>query len=187
MVARKNDSELADRRRKDIALELQREVQQKFLLDQLEELSVDFADDPDQLGVYLADLEASGMLTPADKGLVFRRLWETMGPSFADRAFGMTSRALASSEALAADIAEDAYVNILGDRAIFSDEAEYARAREAANALSALASALGLKLDVPRPELRRKQQFDNISDPDTERAAKTAEVLDSLGRKLGVD
>ena len=187
MVARKNDSELADRRRKEIALELQREVQQKFLLEQLEELSVDFADDPEQLANYLADLEASGMLTPADKGLVFRRLWETMGPSFADRAFGMTSRALASSEDLASDIAEDAYVNILGDRAIFSDEAEYARVREAANALTALASALGLKLDVPRPELRRKQQFDNIKDPDAERAAKTAEVLDSLGRKLGVD
>lgn len=187
MVARKNDSELADRRRKEIAVEIQREVQQKFLLDQLEELSADFADSPDQIGTYLADLEAAGMLTPADKGLVFRRLWETMGPAFADRAFGMTARALASTDDLAAEIAEDAYVNILGDRAVFSDEAEYSRAREASSALDALASALGLKLDVPRPELRKKPQFDNIADADQERAAKTHQVLDSLGRKLGVN
>ncbi len=194
MVARnKNENEvgmdarLSDRRRRDLALEIQRDVQKQFLLDQLEELSADFAGNPEQIGVYLADLEASGMLTPADKGMVFRRLWETMGPSFADRAFGMTDRALSSSEDLASDIANDAYVNVVGDRAVFSDEGEFARAREATVALEALASALGLKLDVPRPELRKRPQFDNISDADSERAQKTHEVLDSLGRGLGVD
>ncbi len=172
-------------KRKELALDLQRELEREFMLDQLQELSTDFADNPEQIGLYLADLEVAGLLTPADKGMVFRRLWETMGPAFADRAFGMTARAVIDGDLLAAEIASDAFVDVSGGRATFSDPAEFERMREASSALSALASALGLKIDVPTPELKRRP--DHIQDIDPERAHKTAEVLGSLGSQLGLD
>ncbi len=182
---------LADRlgdqgKRKDFAAELQRELEREFLFEQLERLTADFADDPAQIGGYLADLEIAGLLSPADKGMIFRRLWETMGPAFADQAFGMTARALDSGDMLAAEIAEDAFAEVRGDQAIFSDAAEYERALEATRALEALSRALGLKIDVPRPELKRRPD-DRILDVDPERAEKTREILGSLGSQLGVD
>ncbi len=172
-------------KRKDLAFELQRELEREFMLEQLEELSSDFADNPEQIGIYLADLEVAGLLTPADKGMVFRRLWETMGPAFADRAFGMTERALESGDALAAEIASDAFAEVDGGRATFTDAAEYQRVVEATHALEALARALGLKIQVPQPELKRRPE--HIYDADFERADKTRELLGTLGSQLGVD
>jgi len=57
---RMTDSRLADEgKRKDLALEMQRELEREFLLEQLQELSTDFADNPEQIGIYLADLEVA--------------------------------------------------------------------------------------------------------------------------------
>ena len=198
MVARIRDDErgrggtesgrLADSgKRKELAFELQRELEREFLLEQLEELSTDFADNPEQIGIYLADLEVAGLLSPADKGMIFRRLWETMGPAFADRAFGMSERALDNSDMLAAEIASDAFAEVDGGRATFSDIDEYQRVLDATQALSALSRALGLNIAVAQPELKRRPEFDNIQDSDVERADKTQQILGTLGSQLGVD
>jgi len=172
-------------KRKDMAFELQRELEREFMLEQLEELSTDFSDNPEQIGIYLADLEVAGLLTPADKGMIFRRLWETMGPAFADRAFGMTERAVDNGELLAAEIASDAFAEVDGGRATFTDKDEYQRVVVASSALEALARVLGLKIEVPRPELKRRPE--HIHDADIERATKTHELLGALGSQLGVD
>ncbi|MBL8788674.1 MAG: DUF4157 domain-containing protein, partial [Deltaproteobacteria bacterium] len=190
MVARNRDEELSRRNMKEAtqkaAEERQRELQREFLLEQMEELSLDFSDNPEQIGLYLADLESAGLLAPADKGMIFRRLWEAMGPAFADQAFGMSQRALESDSVLAAEIAEEAFVDVEGNTALFGDRDSYENALEATRALEGLAAALGLKIQMPRPEFKRKVD-DKILDADPDRAAKTREVLDTLGGELGVN
>jgi len=184
-------AKLNERRRRESALERAAEIQQEFLLQQIDELAADFVDHPEQIGHYIADLEAAGMLRPADKGMLFRRLWETMGPAFADRAFNMTERAVFESDALARAIADDAAAAKQGafdaDRAARTVAPERAEALDhASSVLLALSNALGLDLDLgPMPAVRDAQ--DRIADPDAERAQKTRELLDVLGPQLEVD
>ncbi|MCA9519268.1 MAG: DUF4157 domain-containing protein, partial [Myxococcales bacterium] len=174
---------LNERRRRDLAVERQQELQRSFLLEQMDELASDFADHPEQIGHYIADLEAAGMLSVADRGMLFRRLWETMGPAFADQAFRMTERAVFDDTALASDIARDAKAGDDAPAAIAPEARE--DLDRASQALLGLANALGLNLDLkPAPEATND---DRIVDPDAERAAKTRELLDVLGPQLGVD
>lgn|GEM_PF-2084045 len=182
---------LNERRRREGVLERQQEIQKEFLLEQIDELAADFADNPEQIGNYVADLEAAGMLGVADKGMLFRRLWETMGPAFADRAFNMTERAVFESDDLARSIADD----VASERSnFFADKAERSVAPERAEQLDhasailvKLSEALGLHLDLaPTPPVRDEADT-AIVDPDAERAAKTRELLDVLGPQLEVD
>ncbi|PIE18510.1 MAG: hypothetical protein CSA66_04690 [Proteobacteria bacterium] len=191
---------LRERRERALNLERQREIQREFLLEQVDELAADFVDHPEQIGNYIADLEAAGMLGVADRGMLFSRLWETMGPAFADRAFRMSERAVDASDVeLARDIAADAEpkrglfapakAGVQADRGVAPDERR--DLDQASRLLGALAKALGLDLDIgPTPAASVAQQApqdDRISDEDPERAAKTRELLDVLGPQLGVD
>ncbi|MCC6621577.1 MAG: DUF4157 domain-containing protein [Deltaproteobacteria bacterium] len=189
MVARMNDDkELRNRRalaREDKRREtMQRaqDIQRDFLITTLDELAIDFASHPDQIGHYVADLEAAGMLSPADKGMLFRRLWETMGPAFADQAFGMVDRALASD--IAGDIADEAYFT--KTTALVDSPEELRRVEQASHVLETLARALGLSIAPPRAQLRNNFD-DNVHDLDPVRAEKTREILDTLGHQLGID
>lgn len=189
---------LMERRRREGALDRQQEIEREFMLTQIDELAADFAEHPEQIGHYIADLEAAGMLGVADRGMLFRRLWETMGPSFADRAFNMTERALAESDALARDISDDVAREHGDQRRAFDADRE---AREvdaderreldvASEALLSLSRALGLNLRLapaPEPVTTFATGDDRVVDPDAERAGKTRELLDVLGPQLGVD
>ncbi len=179
--------QLEQRKQRDLALERERESDKQRVFEQLDELSLDFKDNPEQIGHYIAELEIAGLLSASDKSALYQRIWESMGPTFAEQVFGMTSRALASSDLLADDIAHDSYVRIQGDRAVFTDASQYDRAMEAQQALEALAHALDIRLELARPEMRRLPDLDQIADPDVERAGKTREVLDTLAPKLGID
>ena len=185
---------LNDRRRREGVRERQQEIQKEFLLEQIDELAADFVDHPEQIGHYIADLEAAGMLGVADKGMLFRRLWETMGPAFADRVFNMTERAVFESDSLARSISDDVAQERSDKSAFAAEQAERTVAPERAEELDrasaillGLSEALGLHLDLaPTPPVR-EQGDSSIIDPDAERAAKTRELLDVLGPQLEVD
>ncbi|MFO0749884.1 MAG: DUF4157 domain-containing protein [Myxococcota bacterium] len=193
MVARTNDDkdlrnkngtrDRALEKKREGTMDRAREIQREFLIEKLDELSAEFGANPEAIGGYMADLEAAGMLSPADKGMLFRRLWETMGPAFADAAFGMTERAL-SADALNEDIQLDAYFGKAN--ALVDSPEELRRVEEASHVLDTLARALGLSIDTPRPQLRARFD-DNISDFDPVRAAKTRELMDVLGPQLGIN
>ncbi|MFT7583546.1 MAG: outer membrane protein OmpA-like peptidoglycan-associated protein, partial [Myxococcota bacterium] len=183
---------LQARRRQDLDLARQKELQREFLLEQVDELAADFVDHPEQIGNYISDLEAAGMLGVADKGMLFRRLWETMGPAFADQAFHMTERAVDSGADIARDIAQDAKI-ARGERSAFGptsvSSADAQNLDTASQVLQGFASALGLDLDLKgRPAV--DPQLDtpaHIHDPDGARAKKTQALLDVLAPQLGVD
>ncbi|TNF25049.1 MAG: DUF4157 domain-containing protein [Deltaproteobacteria bacterium] len=184
---------LNERRRRESVQERQQELQKEFLLEQIDELAADFVDQPEQIGHYIADLEAAGMLGVADKGMLFRRLWETMGPAFADRAFNMSDRAVFESDALARSIAADVAAErdtsaFAAEKAEKTVDADRATELDHASAvLLKLSEALGLHLDIaPTPPVREEADR-SIVDPDAERAAKTRELLDVLGPQLEVD
>jgi len=194
---------LNERRRREQTLDREQELHREFLLEQVDELAADFVESPEQIGYYISDLEAAGMLSVADKGMLFRRLWELMGPAFADRAFNMTERAIRDDHTIAHAIADDmrreqAEARPAEAPAALADPEVRRELDRASELLLGLSQALGLDLDLrPAGELasnddRAEGAFDDdalerISDPDAERARKTREVLDVLAPQLGLD
>ncbi|MGM0576561.1 MAG: eCIS core domain-containing protein [Myxococcota bacterium] len=65
-----------------------REVEHaRQLLDRVDELVLDFAEQPEQVGYHLAELEELGRVDGADKEALYWRIADRAGRDFADRAF----------------------------------------------------------------------------------------------------
>ncbi len=112
------------------------------LMADLDLLAADFGEAPDQVGRYLAGLELRGVLGPADEDPIYAHLQDAVGLAFADEVFRRTDVALASPEALLAQIQADAG---LGDASASPAlDADPERAARTAEILAELGPALGL-------------------------------------------
>ena len=88
MKTRRDDQHLEAQREQRRQLALDRATRQTALLDSVEELLFDFQDQPEQIALYLADLEELGQLSPADKEALYWDIAERLGRDVADRAIG---------------------------------------------------------------------------------------------------
>lgn len=81
-----------------------REARARRLRDEVEELAWDFAEQPEQVGRYVAELATAGRIDASDEAMLADHLVSVMGVDFAERAFG---RQRGDGVGLAREIAAD--------------------------------------------------------------------------------
>ena len=120
MKTRRDDQHLEAQREQRRQLALDRATRQTALLDSVEELLFDFQDQPEQIALYLADLEELGQLSPADKEALYWDIAERLGRDVADRAIGKGAQRPDASDALSSLQAErDTRVTVSGGVATY--------------------------------------------------------------------
>ncbi len=140
-------------RERQLALETEREQRRELLMAQLAEMVHDFAHAPEQIGFWVADLEAHGLVTGADKEAIYRAVVEVAGQEFADEAFAPSLRGPSAAE-IAAELTADFYRMVAeresAERASNVIDLDARRAERTAQLLERLAAALGLDVGAVR-------------------------------------
>lgn len=115
---------------------------QRELLDQVEQLARDFADQPDQIGFYLAELEATQRISPAELERAAAHIEALLGYDRAREVFGAVERVGSGAE-LAAAIRRD-QTGSEASRDVRVHDRDPERAAKTLTLLDRLAGGLGL-------------------------------------------